>query len=314
MSPAPQALVKQLLDTRQISQAQANWSQHIPMSEDICVEADSGGHTDQGVAYALMPAMQRLRDQLSQEYGYQRPVRVGAAGGIGTPEAAAAAFILGADFILTGSINQCTVEAGTSEAVKDLLQTINVQDTTYAPAGDMFELGAKVQVLKKGVFFPARANKLYALYQHCDSLADLDDKTRQLLENKYFKRSFDAVWQETCAYYAQTNPREIDKAERLPKHKMALIFKWYFIHSSRLALQGRVEQKVDYQIHTGPALGAFNQWVKGTPLENWRERHVADIADRLVKSTAELLTQRLQQLLPATAQSYQYIQPAKQAL
>ena len=32
-------------------------SEQIPMAHDICVEADSGGHTDQGVASALMPAM-----------------------------------------------------------------------------------------------------------------------------------------------------------------------------------------------------------------------------------------------------------------
>ena len=60
-------------------------------------------------------------------------IRVGAAGGIGAPEAAAAAFVMGADFVLTGSINQCTVEAGMSDAVKDLLLEINVQDTGYAP-------------------------------------------------------------------------------------------------------------------------------------------------------------------------------------
>src|SRR3954462_15450892 len=99
------------------------------------------------------------------KYRYQNKIRIGAAGGIGTPHAAAAAFILGADFILTGSINQCTVEAGTSAAAKDGLQELNVQDTDYAPAGDMFELGARVQVAKRGLFFPARANRLYELYQ-----------------------------------------------------------------------------------------------------------------------------------------------------
>ncbi len=60
-----------------------------------------------------------------------------------------AAFMLGAEFILTGSINQCTVEAGTSDKVKDLLQQMNVQDTEYAPAGDSFQMGSKVQVLKR---------------------------------------------------------------------------------------------------------------------------------------------------------------------
>ncbi len=287
MRPAPEAMVKQLVATNKISHAQAELSQQIPVSDDICVEADSGGHTDQGVAYALMPAMQQLRKQITGQYSYQSPIRIGAAGGIGTPEAAAAAFMLGADFVLTGSINQCTVEAGTSEAVKDLLQDINVQDTDYAPAGDMFELGAKVQVLKKGVFFPARANKLYALYQHYSSLDALDSKTQQQLQDKYFKRSFASIWDETKAYYEKTNPEEIEKAERSAKHKMALTFKWYFIYTTRLALSGNMEHKVDYQVHTGPALGAFNQWVKGTELESWHNRHVADIAEKIMQGTYE---------------------------
>ena len=165
-------------------------------------------------------------------YQYAKAIRVGAAGGIGTPQAAAAAFILGADFIMTGSINQCTVEAGTSNAVKDMLQTMNVQDTTYAPAGDMFEIGAKVQVLRKGLFFPARANKLYELYRHYDSLDEIDDKTRQQIQEKYFQRSFATVWEDTKAYYLKEKPEEIVKAEQNPKHKMALIFRWYFVHSS----------------------------------------------------------------------------------
>lgn len=300
MSPAPESLVRDLLAAGHISQAQADWSQLVPMSDDICVEADSGGHTDQGVAYALTPAVQRLRDEITVQYAYKKPIRIGAAGGIGTPQAAAAAFIMGADFVLTGSINQCTVEAGMSSVVKDMLQEINVQDTDYAPAGDMFELGAKVQVLKKGVFFPARANKLYALYQQYNSLEELDKKTQQLIQNKYFKRSFSEVWQETAAYYAKEHPEELERAQRSPKHKMAMIFKWYFIHSSRLARFGSDEQRVDYQVHTGPALGAFNQWIKGTELESWRNRRVADIAERLMQGTAELLNQRLHQFTQPT--------------
>ncbi|MDE1462569.1 PfaD family polyunsaturated fatty acid/polyketide biosynthesis protein [Spartinivicinus poritis] len=297
MQPAPQAIVQQLVASQQITHTQAELSQYVPISDDICVEADSGGHTDQGIAYTLMPAMQFLRDQMMAKYRYRTPIRIGAAGGIGTPQAAAAAFILGADFILTGSINQCTVEADTSDAVKNLLQAINVQDTDYAPAGDMFELGAKVQVLKKGVFFPARANKLYSLYQQYDALESLDGKTQHLLQEKFFKRSFADVWAETKAYYLKANPQEIEQAERFPKHKMALVFKWYFIHSNRLAMQGSDEQKVDYQVHTGPALGAFNQWVKGTELEHWQKRHVAEIAEKIMHGTAEVLSNRFRQMV-----------------
>lgn len=292
MQPAPQRYVDKLVAAGHITPEEAELSRFVPMSEDICVEADSGGHTDQGVAYALMPAMLSLRNEMMAQYNYAKPIRVGAAGGIGTPEAAAAAFMLGAEFILTGSINQCTVEAGMSDVVKAMLQGINVQDTAYAPAGDMFELGAKVQVLRRGVFFPARANKLYALYQQYNSLNEIDAKTRQQIQEKYFKRSFDEVWAETKTYYQRTMPEEIEKAERNPKHKMALVFRWYFVHTTRLALRGSDEQRVDYQVHCGPALGAFNQWVKGTALEDWHNRHVAEIGEMLMQETAALLNRR----------------------
>lgn len=132
MQPAPEPIVKDLLAAGKITKAEAELSQSIPMADEVCVEADSGGHTDQGVAYALMPAMMVLRDEMVSKYRYDRPIRIGSAGGIGTPHAAAAAFMMGSDFILTGSINQCTVEAGTSDAVKDLLQELNVQDTALS--------------------------------------------------------------------------------------------------------------------------------------------------------------------------------------
>lgn len=294
LSPAPERVVNKLLEQNKITKEQADLSKEISMADDICVEADSGGHTDMGVASALMPAIMKLRDDMMKEFGYTKKIRVGSAGGIGTPEAAAAAFMLGADFIVTGSINQCSVEAGTSDVVKDLLEKINVQDTEYAPAGDMFEVGAKVQVLKKGVFFPARANKLYELYKQYNSIDDIDEKTKAQLQDKYFKRTFDDIYSETKEYFMQRNPAEIDKAERNPKHKMALIFRWYFSYASRVALSGDEKNKVDYQVHCGPALGAFNQWIKGTELESWRNRNVDVIADKLMNETANFMNQKFQ--------------------
>ncbi|MBV7320551.1 ACP S-malonyltransferase [Bacillus halotolerans] len=290
MSPAPENMVEKLLRENKITTSEAELLREIPVAEDICVEADSGGHTDGGVAYSLMPAMTLLRDEMMKKYRYNKKIRVGAAGGIGTPEAAMAAFMLGADFILTGSINQCTVEAATSDRVKDLLQQMNVQDTAYAPAGDMFESGSKVQVLKKGVFFPARASKLHELYQRFGSLSEIDQKTLTQLEEKYFKRSIEKIYEDIKLHYPSA---EIEKAERNPKHKMALIFRWYFRYSSQLAISGSEESKVDYQVHCGPALGAFNQWVKGSELESWRNRHVDDIGKILMRETAKLLNDRI---------------------
>lgn len=289
LSPAPEAIVASLLEQRQITAEQARLSGLVALADDLCVEADSAGHTDRGSAVTLFPAFLRLRDESMRIHSYRKRVRVGLAGGIGTPEAAAAAFVMGADFILTGSINQCTVDAGLSDAAKDLLEQMDVQDTDYAPAGDMFEIGSQVQVLKKGVFFPARANKLYELYRNHDAIDEIDRKTIKGIEEKYFRRSLDKVYAETKEYWRQVRPAEIERGERDPKHKMALIFKWYFVHSMRLALQGCKEQPLDYQIHCSPALGAFNKWIKDTPLKHWKARHADTIAEKLMNETAAVL-------------------------
>lgn len=287
LSPAPEALVRQLVAEGRLTSAQADLARRVPMADDICVEADSGGHTDQGVMTVLLPAIRRLRDRAVAEFGYDEGVGVGAGGGIGTPEAAMSAFLMGADFILTGSINQCTAEAGTSDLVKDMLQEMDVQDTDYTVAGDMFELGATIQVLKRGVLFPARANRLHDLYRHHESLDDVDGKTREMLQERYFRRSFEDVWQDCLAFHPAA---VLAEAERSPRQRMALIFRWYYGLSARLALEGVADRKVDFQIHCGPALGAFNQWVAGTPLESWRERHADGLADHLMASTAGLLS------------------------
>jgi trans-AT polyketide synthase/acyltransferase/oxidoreductase domain-containing protein len=298
MGPAPERIVAKLLADGLVTPEQARLAASVPMASDICVEADSGGHTDQGVALVLLARMQRLRQECGHD---ERAMRVGLAGGIGTPEAVAAAFVMGADFVVTGSINQCTVEAATSDVVKDMLQDIDIQDTAYAPAGDMFELGAKVQVMKKGVFFPARANRLAALYQQYESLDDLPAAVREQLEEKYFRKSLASIWTETRSFFESSGQLgEIEKAERSPKHKMALVFRWYFGHSMRAAFNGDEKHRVDYQIHTGPALGAFNRWVKGTPWENWRARHVDQMGERLMVEAGKVLAQRLEALsLPA---------------
>ncbi len=292
MSPAPERIVKKLLDAGKITGEQAEAARTVPVAADLCAAADGGGPTDQSVAYALMPAMFVLRQELADKHGYDRPIYLGASGGVGAPEAAAAAFTLGADFIMTGYVNQCTVESGANDAVKSMLQDINVQDTAYAPDGELFEMGAKAQVLKKGLFFPARANKLYALYQHYGSLEELDAKTRDQLQNKYFKRSFDQIWEEVKNHLRQTRPDEIQKAEQNPKHRMLHVFKWYFRHGRQLALSGSAEQKVDYLVYCGAASGALNQWLKATPFESWRQRRVAEVSAKLMTETADLLNSR----------------------
>jgi trans-AT polyketide synthase, acyltransferase and oxidoreductase domains len=290
MSPAPEPLVNALLKEGAITSEQAAMASQVPVSHDICVEADSGGHTDGGIPTILLPAMLQLRQTLADRYKYREKLCMGLAGGIGTPASAAAAFAMGADFILTGSINQCTVESGAPDRVKTMLQEAGIHDMAYAPAGDMFELGARVQVLKKGLLFPMRANKLYALYTHYAGLEEIPEAERAKLERTFFKRSLNEVWEETLGHLkAKGRDKDIALAQANPKIRMARVFRWYFGYSTRLAFSGADEDLVNYQVHTGPALGAFNQWVKGTALEPWTKRHVDEIAVALMDAAAQHL-------------------------
>lgn len=288
LSPPPADIVEKLLAAKAVEPAQAALARHVPMADDLCAEADSGGHTDSRSPYALLPAMLALRDLSQATHNFGRPVRVGAAGGIGTPEAAAAAFMLGADFVLTGSVNQCTVEGGTSDATKDMLQEAGIQDTAYAPSGDYFESGARVQVLRRGVLFPARANRLFELYRTYDSIDDLPPQIRKQVE-EWFGCSLDDAWRDCLDFW---NDDEIARAEAAPKHRMALIFRWYFGYTTRLALAGDRKNQVNFQVHCGPALGAFNAWVAGTKMADWRSRHVDTNAVLLMRGAADVLRAR----------------------
>lgn len=297
MSPIPTHMINTLLAENAITAEQAEMARLMPMSHEVCVEADSGGHTDGGIPTILLPTMQILRQTMSERHHYREPICMGMAGSIGTPASAAAAFIMGADFILTGSINQCTVESGATETVKTLLQDVNIHDMAYAPAGDMFEFGSRVQVLKKKVLFPMRANRLHALYSHYDSLESIPDAEKSKLERGFFKRSLDDVWQDCLRYLKEKGrDKDIAQAQANPKVRMSRVFRWYFGYSTLLSFSNSQEDLVNYQVQTGPALGAFNQWVKGTELEPWSNRHVDKIAIALLEGTYQHLKNSCKQI------------------
>ena len=294
MRPAPERLLRMLVERGWITEQQARLAAQVPMADDITVEADSGGHTDNRPLVCLLPSILALRDEIQEELRYAQPLRVGAAGGIGTPAAVLGAFMMGAAYVVTGSVNQACVEAGTSAHTRHLLAEAGMADVMMAPAADMFEMGVKVQLLKRGTFFPLRAQKLYDLYQRYASLEELPVSDRTQLEQRFFQRSFDAVWQETVDYFAERDPDQIRRAEGNPKRKMALVFRWYLGLSSRWSNSGTPGREMDYQIWCGPAMGAFNDWARGSYLEQPGARHAADIADHLMRGAAYLY--RVQQL------------------
>ncbi|MBF0695872.1 PfaD family polyunsaturated fatty acid/polyketide biosynthesis protein [Actinomyces bowdenii] len=292
LGPPPEPIIRQLLDARRITEDEARLASRVSMADSITVEADSGGHTDQRPALTLLPDIIRLRDKVQTGIPQEHRVSVGAAGGLGTPSSVAAVLLMGADYVLTGSVNQCTVEAGTSDIVKDMLEEMGTADTSIAPAGDMFEEGAKVQVLGKGTLFAPRGRKLYELYQRYSSWDDLvrdDPRAAHQIQEKWLGKSFDEVWQETCARYALHRMDEIERAERQPRTKMGMVFRRYFSQSSQWAQEGEESQRVNFQIQCGPALGAWNGCVRGTRLESWRSRHVDEVAETLMQGAAEHL-------------------------
>ena len=289
LRPAPDDVIAGLVEAGHLGPAEAAMAKQVPVAEDITAEADSGGHTDHRPLLVLLPELQRLRDRVSAEEGYGARgcvPRVGAAGGLGTPAAVWAAFAMGADYVLTGSVNQASVEAGTSPLAKEMLTKASFFDVATGPAPDMFEIGAKVQVLSRGSMYAQRAQRLYDLYKRYDSLEAIPDRERQRIEKQMFKADLDEIWSGTRAYWQDRDPKQVEKAERDGRHKMALTFRWYLGMTSRWARTGEGDRKRDFQVWCGPAMGGFNGWANGSALEPLAGRGVVAIADALLHGAA----------------------------
>jgi trans-AT polyketide synthase/acyltransferase/oxidoreductase domain-containing protein len=294
MEPAPVKMLGALVDQGMITENQAALAERVPMADDVTVEADSGGHTDNRPLVCQLPAILALRDEIQAKYNYATPIRVGAAGGISTPAAALGAFMMGAAYVMTGSVNQSCREAGTSDAVKAALAEAETTDVTMAPAADMFEIGSSVQVLKRGTLFPMRAKKLYRIYQSYASVEAIPADERLDLEKRIFHHSLDEIWRECVTFFEKRDPRQIERAKNDPKLKMALIFRWYLGSAVHWGIGDVRERTMDYQVWCGPAMGAFNDWARGTDLESVENRRVAEVGRRIMDGAAHLY--RLQTL------------------
>ncbi|MBI9044705.1 MAG: PfaD family polyunsaturated fatty acid/polyketide biosynthesis protein [Anaerolineaceae bacterium] len=294
MQPAAEKTLRKLVEDGRITEEQASLALHVPMADDITVEADSGGHTDNRPLVCLLPTMLALRDEMQEKYQYKKSIRVGAGGGISTPASALAAFMMGAAYIVTGSVNQGCIEAGVSEYTRNQLAKAKMTDVLMSPAADMFEMGVRVQVLKTGTLFPMRAHKLYELYSNYESIDHIPAEEREKIEKNVFRRGLEEVWKDTVSFFSERDPAQIERAMDNPKRKMSLIFRWYLGLSSKWACDGLEGREMDYQIWCGPAMGTFNDWVRGTYLELPENRRVADVALHILTGAAYLY--RLQSL------------------
>jgi trans-AT polyketide synthase/acyltransferase/oxidoreductase domain-containing protein len=314
LSPPPERILKELVSAGYVTPDQAAAAARFPVADDLTVEADSGGHTDNRPAITLLPTMLALRDRLQGQFRYASPPRVGLAGGIATPASVAAAFAMGAAYVVTGSVNQACVESGSSDPVRKMLAEAGQADVTMAPAADMFEMGVKVQVLKRGTMFPMRAAKLYELYRQYPSWEAIPQPDRVQVEKTHLRAPFEEVWAQTRDFFRRRDPTQLPRAETDPRHKMALVFRWYLGLSSRWANAGEPTRQLDYQVWCGPAMGAFNEWAKGSFLEQPRNRTVVAVALNLLYGACVVLRrQALRQQGVAVPDDYFPLTPLERA-
>ena len=298
LSPMPADILDALVRDGKLTSEESRLARRICVASDITVEADSGGHTDNQAMPCVFPAVRQLAQTMSARHDLAsitgEPIRVGAAGGLGTPDAVAAAFALGAAYVLTGSVNQGAIESGLSPRGRVLLAGVRLGDVTMAPAADMFEMGVKVQVLKKGSMFSNRAHKLYEVYKSASSLETIPAADKVKIERDILRTTVEAAWESTRAFFEKRDPSQLEKAAASPKHKMALVFRSYLGQASKWAIAGDDDRALDFQIWCGPAMGSFNAWTEGTFLEAPEARTTAQIGWNLLEGAA--VVTRAQQL------------------
>jgi trans-AT polyketide synthase, acyltransferase and oxidoreductase domains len=286
LSPAPEALLRPLVEAGKLTAEEAELARLVPVAADLTVEADSGGHTDNRPLPVLLPMIIGLAQEIAEERGWPRAPRVGVGGGLGTPAALASAFSAGAAYVVTGSVNQAAVESALSEDGRRMLAQASMTDVAMAPAADMFEMGVEVQVLKRGTMFAQRGRELYRIYRTYPSLEAMPADERKTMEDRVLGRSVDEIWADTKSFFERRDPREVERAAADPKHKMALVFRWYLFMGAQWARSGEEARRADYQIWCGPAMGAFNDWVRGSFLEPVERRSVVQIALNLLEGAA----------------------------
>ncbi|MFN3610385.1 MAG: 2-nitropropane dioxygenase, partial [Hyphomonas sp.] len=271
-----------------ITQAQAELASKVPVAADITAESDSGGHTDNRPAFTLFSSLCAARSRVARRHGLpESSIRIGLAGGIATPQSVAAAFQMGAAYVLTGSINQSAIESGLAPAGRALLAKAGPADVAMTPAADMFEQGVQVQVLKRGTLFAMRGKKFHAFYRSGASYETLPPADQKWIDD-VLGEPFEAAWQATRGYTQKVHPVEAARADEDGNKRLALVARRYLFMGAQWAREGEPGRVADYQIWCGPAMGAFNEWVAGSFLEPVEARTVRQIALNLMEGAARV--------------------------
>ena len=281
--PPPNDLIEAMLAAGTLSAEEGVLARRLPMASDLCAVVGDASSGEEADLASWLPTLRRQVDVLAGQHGYAESPSLGAGGALGTPEAIASAFLLGADFVHPGPIHMVCVESPLRPEIRRWLADLRPGDTCSAPAADGFRLGARRRVVKKGTFFAARAQRLYDMLRFYPSLDAIPPLERAQLENTYFKRSLDAV----CDEVRSNVPGDGD-----PKQLMAAVFCHYLHQARAWALDGDLERKVDFHIPCDASMAACNLWLADSDLASLERRTVDALAERLMQGAADFLQRR----------------------
>jgi trans-AT polyketide synthase/acyltransferase/oxidoreductase domain-containing protein len=284
--PAPE-VTAQLIAAGAVSPAQAAAASRAPLASALIADGEASLAAGGPPVEILAPVLVRMCLDAARAQPGSLPLAVGACGEIGTPHAIAAAFALGAGFVVTTAVNACGPESGFPESVQQALQALDLHDSGYAPTADGFETGGRALVMARGGLFHARANRLHEIWRRYGAWDDAPAEVRGQLERHVAPEGFEAA----CRAIAGA-------ATASPKARMAAVFKRYLRETAAWARAADPAHRADYQVRVGPGLAAFNRWAAGGELEAWPARRVDRVGRQLMDAAAALV-----QALPLPAES-----------
>ena len=119
--------------------------------------------------------------------------------------------MMGAAYVVTGSVNQACLESGASEHTRKLLSQTEMTDVAMGPRpGICLKWVLRCRCSNAAPLFAMRAQKLYDLYSRYDTWQDVPQKEREKLETSVFKRSFDDIWVECVKFFSERDPHQVE--------------------------------------------------------------------------------------------------------
>jgi len=193
-------------------------------------------------------------------------------GGISTPASALAAFMWAPLMWRKWKCESACVEAGTSACQEVAASGRVTRMWMGAPASDMLRWVSELQVLEAGTTIRAQEPRKINLV--------LQKRMNPLMKSQQRNASLEKKYQKTMEKFAscieffkQRDPEQIRTAPKtIRAGRWPWFFRWYLGLSPTWPNAGTPDRVLDvFKFWCGPALGAFNDWVKGTYLEHYRK-------------------------------------------